>query len=522
MRKNLSVLQFQKIFSNKLMSVYMYKFLYSILIIAVLLLHAGCKKFLDTEVVGNYPESEFYQTETQALLAINAAYQPLSFSTFQNRIWVFGDVASDDTEKGGDAGDQPDIGLINDFNINSINGNLEYEWPLLYEGITRCNIVLDKVPAIIMKEELKKRILGEAKFLRAWYYFTLVNIFGDVPIVLTPLNADELQIPQSPVSVIFETVIEPDLKDAATKLLPAYDASNIGRATSGAAKALLTKAYVFQQKWTDAASIAAELIASGQYSLMPVYKQNFDVNFENNAESIFEIQHLSQQDPFTGNVLNQWFAPKAPIDAGYGFNAPTQDFVDEFEMTIDSVYDPRLDYSVGRDGMPWFDGKIFSKNWSPTGYLTKKHQQPLAEIPINLKGNANINYVAIRYADVLLWYAEALNESGNTADALIPLNQVRKRARESYFYDNALPGFGTIPQGLLPDVTNTIQSVVRIAIQHERRVELGLEFHRYFDIIRYGQSYAEQALADKPNFDYTIHKFFPIPQSERDRNHALN
>ncbi len=497
-------------------------FVYSGLIALVFFTITGCKKFLTTEVVGDYSETEFYQTETQALLAINAAYQPLAFSTSHNRLWVFGDVASDDAEKGGDAGDEPDIGLINDFNINPTNGNLEFEWPLLYEGITRCNLVLAKVPPIEMDNDLKTRILAEAKFLRSWYYFTLINIFGEVPLVLEPLNADELQIPQSTIATIFETVIQPDLLDAASHLPATYSGADVGRATSGAATALLAKAYLFQGKWSEAASTANEVITSGQYSLLPVYSENFNANFENNQESVFEVQHLSQQDPFTGNVLNQWFAPKAPVDAGYDFNAPTQNFVDEFEKTIDSVYDPRLDYTVGRDGKPWFDGRIFSKDWSPTGYLTKKHQQPLSEIPLNLKGDANINYVAIRYADVLLWYAEALNEAGRSSEALVPLNQVRKRARESYLYDASLPGFGTIPVGLLPDVTNTIQSVVRIAVQHERRVELGFEFHRYFDIIRYGEAYADQALADKPNFDYTKNKYFPIPQSERDRNHALH
>jgi hypothetical protein len=485
----------------------------------VFLANTGCKKFLDTEILGKYPETEFYQTQAQAILAINAAYQPLAFSSPQNALWVFGDVASDDAAKGGQSGDQVDIGLIDDFNIQPINGNLENEWARLYEGITRCNIVLDKIPAIDMDKDLQSRILAEAKFLRAWYYFTLVNIFGDVPIVLVPLNADELQIEQSPVKTIFETVIEPDLLDAALHLPANYSGADVGRVTSGAAKALLTKAYIFQSKWSEAASKAQEVISSG-YSLMPLYSENFNANFKNNSESIFEIQHLTGQDPFTGNILNQWFAPA--IDGGYYFNAPTQDFVDEFEKTTSGIPDPRLDYTVGRDSMPWYNGEIFSKDWSPTGYLTKKHQQPFSEISKALKGDGSINYVAIRYADVLLWYAEALNETGQSAAALQPLNEVRKRARESYLYDSALPGFGTIPAGLLPDVVATDQSAVRTAIRHERRVELGFEFHRYFDVIRYGEAYADDAFTDKPDFNYATNKYFPIPQSERDRNHALH
>jgi len=493
---------------------------YSALITFCFFSGTGCKKFLTTEVVGDYPETEFYKTQQQAILAINAAYQPLSFASPLNRLWVFGDVASDDAEKGGDPGDQADIGLIDEFNITPINGNLEYMWQILYEGISRCNIVLVKVPAINMDKDVQSRILSEAKFLRSWYYFTLVNIFGDVPLVLQPKNADELQIPQSTVTEIFETVIEPDLQDAMAHLPATYTGGDLGRATSGAALALLTKAYLFQAKWDKTVAAAEQLIATNQYNLMPLYSQNFNDKFRNNKESVFEVQHLSAQDPFTGNVLNQWFAPR--IDGGYGFDAPTQSFVNEFEITPGGVLDPRLDYTVGRDSMPWYNGETFSKDWSPTGYLTKKHQQPFSEIPKNLKGDGSINYVAIRYADVLLWYAEALNESGRSADALVPLNEVRKRARESYLYDDSLPGFGTIPAGLLPDVSFTNQTDVRRAVQHERRVELGFEFHRYFDIIRWGETYAGQVMSDRPNFNYAINKYFPIPQSEKDRNKALH
>jgi starch-binding outer membrane protein, SusD/RagB family len=491
----------------------------NILLLLILFSAANCKKMLTTEIVGDYPESQFYTTPQHAVLAINAAYQPLSFSTTQNRLWVFGDVASDDTEKGGDPGDQADIGLIDGMNINPINGNLEAMWAGLYEGITRSNIVLQKVPPITMDEDLKLRILAEAKFLRAYYYFELINIFGDVPLVLEPKNADQLQIQQTSVTEIFETLIEPDLTEAALHLSVSYSGENRGRATNGAAKALLAKAYLFEEKWDLAAQLTTEIINSNIYSLRSVYSDNFSAAFKNNSESVFEIQHLTQQDPFTGNSLNQWFAPRG--DGGYGFNAPTQDFVNEFEKTPAQVYDPRLDYTVGRDSMPWYNGVLFSKDWSPTGYLTKKHQQPFSEISKALKGDASINYVAIRYADVLLWNAEALNEGGNPAQALVPLNMVRKRARESYLYDSSLPGFGVVPAGLLPDVISVNPADVRRAIRHERRVELGMEFHRYFDMIRWGEDYATDAMSDRPAFNYAVNKRFPIPQSERDRNKAL-
>jgi starch-binding outer membrane protein, SusD/RagB family len=492
----------------------------ALLFLLLFLSIAGCKKYITKNLVGQYPESEYYTTQAQALLAINASYQPLAFTTSNgNRMWVFGDVASDDAATGGNPGDQADIEFIDQFNINSTNGNLASIWALLYDGITRCNLVLAKVPSIQMDTELQSRILAEAKFLRAYYYFELTNIFGDVPIVLTPLAPDQLQIPQSTVQQIFETVIEPDLIDAANNLPASYSGADVGRATTGAATALLAKAYLFESKWDLAATAAAKVVNSNLYNLMPVYSQNFNQKFKNNEESVFEIQHLTGQDPKVGNELNQFFAPQ--IDGGYYFNAPTQNFVDEFEKTAAGIVDPRLDYTIGRDSMPWFNNRIFDKAWSQsTGYLTRKHQQPLSEV--TNKSDGNLNYTAIRFADVLLWYAEALNESGHSSDALLPLNRVRKRARESYLYDTLQVGYPNIPADLLPDITSASQFDVRKAIQHERRVELGFEFHRYFDMIRWGKDYATQALSDKPAFNYDINKHFPIPQIERDRNKALH
>jgi len=504
---------------------FIYSSFFSVLIIGGI----GCSKFLDTEVLGDYPDTQFYKTADQAILAINAAYQPLNFTSgSQNRLWVFGDVASDDAGKGGDPGDQADIDLIDQFNITPINGNLGNEWGTLYEGISRCNIVLARVPSINMDKTQQAGILAEARFLRSWYYFTLVNIFGDVPVILEPKKTEELQIPQTAASIIFETVIEPDLLAAAANLPAAYDADNLGRATSGAATALLAKAYLYQNKWDSAATAANIVISSARYSLMLLYSQDFSADYKNNNESVFEVQHLSNQNPSTGNSLNQWFAPR--IDGGYGFNAPTQGFVDEFEITAGGIYDPRLDYTVGRDSMRWFNGETFSKTWSPTGYLTRKQQQPFSEIPINLKGDASINYTDIRYADVLLWYAEALNEQGRGAEAVASVNLVRKRARNSYLYDDSLVNYhldtatnlGTIPTGLLPDIIYTDQTSLRSAIQHERRVEFGFEFHRFFDIIRWGEAYATAAMSGSPNFNYNNNKHFPIPQSERDTDKALH
>jgi hypothetical protein len=495
---------------------------YIIIVTGIFLFFQGCEKYLDLQPQGTYSTSAFYQTEEHAMLSITACYQKLSFSNSSNRLWVFAEVASDDAIKGGFPGDQADIGLIDDFLIYADNGNIETTWVIFYEGVARCNQVLKHVPGISMDEALKNRIIGEAYFLRGYYYFQLCNIYGNIPLILEPKNPDEMQVPKSTRPEVYLHV-ESDFIEAAKNLESAlalnpgiYPVSEKGRATPGAAKAMLAKTYLFEKKWSEALATALEVESFG-YSLMPVYQHNFNVFYENNSESVFEIQHLANQAPNMGSGLNQWMAPRA--ERGYGFNEPTQLFFNEFEVTNPgNIYDPRLDYSIGRDGKIWFDDVIYDGSWSSTGYSVKKYLQPVSQIPTNRKGDADLNFTVIRFAEVLLIQAEALCELNRGDEALVPLNRVRKRARESYLYDETLEGFGTIPDGLLPDVTTTDQGQLRDAIRHERRVELGFECQRYFDLIRYGEAYANSALSNKSNFIYNTHQAFPIPQSELETN----
>ncbi|HEX5168672.1 MAG TPA: RagB/SusD family nutrient uptake outer membrane protein [Cyclobacteriaceae bacterium] len=491
------------------------KNIYTILLSISLVVVNGCSDFLEEDLIGKYSNSTFYKTEAHALLALTAIYNNVAFVNTDNCLWVFGDVVSDDAVKGGSPGDQNDIQFLDEFNYSRNNGFLEKYWKHYYEGISRANYLLYYGPDIVMDENLKSRILGEAKFLRAYQYFILVNTFGEIPLKTNPpLNSDEINKPVSSVSAIYDQ-IEKDLEEAASVLSVSYTGSDVGRATKGAAYGLLAKAHLYQEEWDQTLSAIESLESLGIYSLVPVYKNNFIDSTQNNGESIFEIQHLSGQSPKLGSHLNQWLGPFKYN--GYGFDAPLQDFVDEFETTDGSVVDPRLDYTVGRAGQPWIDGTPFDPNQSSTGFLQRKHEQPKNEEPVI--GDASLNYVYMRYADILLMKAEALNESGNTAAALEPLNAVRKRARESYLNDVDLPGYGVVPDGLLPDVTGT-QSDVRDAIRHERRVELGFEFHRFFDLMRYGKAYAEDALKDT-GFSYDENRYFLIPQSELDTNPSI-
>lgn len=495
---------------------------YLTIVAAILLIIPGCEKYLDQQPQGTYSTSAFFQTEEHAKLAISACYEKISFSNSSNRLWVFADVASDDAVKGGFPGDQADIGLIDDFQISADNGNIETTWAIYYEGVARCNLVLKHVPDIEMDEALKKRIIGEAYFLRGYFYFQLCNIFGNIPLILEPKNPDEMQVANSTRVEVYLQV-ETDFIEAVENFESAldldpgiYPGSEKGRATRGAAKALLAKTYLFEEKWSEALAATIEVESYG-FSLLPVYQHNFNVLYENNSESIFEIQHLANKSPVMGSRLNQWLAPRA--ESGYGFNEPTQSFFNEFEVTTpENIYDPRLDYTLGRDGEIWFDDILYNPSWSSTGYNQKKYLQPISQIPRNRRGDADLNLTVIRFAEILLIQAEALCELDRGDEALIPLNRVRKRARESYLFDENLEGFGTIPDGLLPDVTTTDQQQLRDAIRHERRVELGFECQRYFDVIRYGELYANNALSNKANFIYTTHNAFPIPQSELETN----
>jgi|GEM_PF-98094 len=492
----------------------------AVLLCLAILADTGCKKILNEPVLGNYEADNFFTSDENAVLAVNAAYTPLTFTDpSSNALWVLGDVASDDAIKGGLPGDQADFENVDEFNINPSNAAIEAVWQRYYDGVFKCNVVLDGLSSsnTSISDAVKSQCSGQAYFLRAYYYFILTNCYGDIPLHLKVETPEELQSPAIPRADIF-LQIETDCKAAIQDLPETWTGNDLGRATKGAAMALLSKTYLFQQKWDSAATEAGAVTGLGIYGLLPKFSDNFNAATKDNPEAIFSVWHASGASPFQGNALNQWFAPRSLN--GYGFFYPTQRLVDNFEQSPSGIADPRLDYTVAREGHSYYD-QSFVPGWTTTGYLSKKDVQPLSEVPTTTKGDGNLNYEAIRYSDILLVEAEALNESGQSAAALVPLNKVRKRARESYLYDNSLPGFGTVPPDLLPDITNTDQSQLRDLIRKERRSELALEFHRFFDIIRYGKDYATQAMSDVSNFSYDQDKFFPIPQSERDTNQKL-
>jgi hypothetical protein len=489
-----------------------------LLVLLSTLIFNSCSDFLDEDLKGEYSSTTFFTRPEHAVLGINAAYNCLLSTHSGNKPWIFGDVASDDAASG-NAGDFPAADNVDNFNIFSNNGALFPFWELYYEGITRCNMVLDNVPDIEMNEDDKNMILGEAHFLRAWYYFNLTNVFGDIPLITEVLAPSDLNLPKTSHLDILDFVAD-ECGTAAGLLPQVHNEQDIGRATQGASYALWAKTLLYQEEWGLAAEKAMLLTGMG-YELMPNYKDNFDLAMENNLESIFEVQQQGETGSPTGNAFGQWFAPRAGGIGGYAFNTPTQDFVDEFERSGDYV-DYRLTVTVVQDMEAWGD-TTFQSNWSATGYVNKKYNVEFSSImqdesngPRNFIADTDLNFTPIRYADILLVLAEALNESDQTATAVQYINLIRERARNSH------PELDSLSSDFLEPIPAAVSKVaLRDAIRHERRVELGFEFQRYFDIIRYGESYANQVFSEFENFNYEQHKFFPIPQTEVDINPLL-
>jgi len=464
-----------------------------ILVLAIVGSFISCNDFLTEQLKGDYTSANFYTTPEAATTAVNGIYNSL----YGNTLWIFGDVASDDAVKGGNAGDQPDMIGIDDFSATSDNGALATFWQSTYETIARANNAIFYISSMNMDVTLRNRLVGEAKYLRAFSYFNLVNVFGKVPLKLVPqLTSETINVPLSEVVAIYAQ-IEKDLADAAAVLPPTYPIEK-GRVTKGAAYGLLAKADLYEQKYADCLTNIQALENLQQYKLLSNYSDLFKAGAEDSSEVIFGLRFVNSTVSSIGNILTVEFSPL--IEGGYSFDAPTQSFVDAFvDKTTLGGDDPRLDASIGRDGKPWFNNTTFSSSWSEaTGYLVKKYDQNT--IPGVAQDRSTVPYHYMRYADIILMKAEALNESGG-AGAAIELNKVRLRAK------------------LVP-TTATTQADLRTVIMNERRKELGFEFHRFFDLMRWGQNVAVAALG--PNFKWNNPRFYyPIPQTELDTNSAL-
>lgn len=506
---------------------------YLIAIGLLFLLLPACKDSLelDIEDPNDFTEESFWTTGENALLGVNAIYGNAYRNGAYSR-WLpfYMDVRSDD---GYSTSPWNELRSIGGLNISQYSFEVQAEtWNHHWRGVYRANQVLNYVPNIKMDATLQKRYLAEAKFLRALYYFNLVTIWGNIPIILTPSTPTDRPAQATPEQVWAQ--IEKDLTEATVDLPASYGAADVGRATKGAAYALLGKAYLQQLKNQQAVEAFRWLVdgeGKGLYDLVTNFHDNFDHTTENNKESVFEIQFKMRaenggDDSPTSNVGTSrppFFAPP-----GHGFNDANMHrwVVGEFlkESTADGKRDPRLAVTAlfdstderGPDFTLVYGSTFTSKNYNPDirnrvwyrKYLDDYFRTNQFEV-----FNGPINFRVIRFADVLLMYAEALNGLGRTAEAYPFVDRVRARA--------GLKTLSVARPGLS-------QAQFLTQLMHERVTELTGESVRWNDLARWGffddAAKLNELKARDPefnNFQIGRNKYMPIPQTDIDINPNL-
>ncbi|MDU0370004.1 RagB/SusD family nutrient uptake outer membrane protein [Hymenobacter endophyticus] len=469
----------------------------------------GCgEKFLEEAPTDQVTDANFYRTATDAIQATTAIYGELiTAGQYNAALWGIGDIGSDiSTTGGGGGGDGIEYQQLDFYNIPTTNPVVNRLWGSCYVGIGRANIVLQKVPAMSIDAAIQKRCIGEAQFLRAKYYFDLVRVYGDVPLLTTPpTTLAEVNIPRTAAAQVYAQ-IEKDLTDAIGNLPPSHSGDDIGRATKWSATALLAKVYLTEGKMGEAATRAREVINGSGKVLWDSYADNFKVANENGKESLFEAQFISGRNQWTqdgpGFSGNEFFGPRGQgvvPQGGYGFNIPEADFVAGYEAG-----DLRRDATIWKPGDVYPDGRTqpASLPGSPNGYGVKKWF--VGKTNTNI-WDSELNIPVMRLAEVYLILAEA---AGPSTEGFEALNKVRRRA------------FGKpINSTSSNDLSGLSGDAYKQAIWRERKYELAFENDRWFDMKRTGELLTSTQLKAKGIKSFNV--VLPIPQSELDVNPGL-
>ncbi|MDB5062373.1 MAG: RagB/SusD family nutrient uptake outer membrane protein [Mucilaginibacter sp.] len=490
------------------------KIKYSIYTGAVLLamgVLASCKKsFLELQPTGQFLETNYYANPQQAFTALVAAYDPLVTetggldNTYTDPLGPLNAASDDCFAGGGGSSDTPDWQTINNYTMGPAVGPQAGFWGINFQGVNRTDVLLEKLPNVPgMDAATLKRYTAEGHFLRAHYYFDLVRIFKNVPLILTSLQVtDVYKQPQATPEAVYAQV-EADLTAAIPDLPLTVVAIENGRVTQGAAKALLGKVYLYEKKWAQAASTLAEVngtpggTSTYGYKLQTNYGDIFSPTNKFNSESIFELVHSGAQSygwgnwgQFKSNIYVQMVGPRSytgPLyySGGWGFNPITPNLVAAMKG------DPRYPYTIANiDSIAKANGKTYSDGYQGSGYYIQKYAPLLKNVVTT--GTIDLNwpndYIEIRLADTYLMEAEALiNAGGDASRAAALLNAVRARVG-------------------LPAIAATLDN-----IYNERRLELATEGHRWFDLVRTGK--APAALGFK-GFKAGVNEILPIPLTE--------
>lgn len=469
----------------------------------------SCSDFLDLQPISEETSGNAYETASQIEAALVGAYE--SFQSSEFYVWdniLFQDVRSDNCYAGGD---NPEIFQIDFIDIEPTHSRLFTHWSNLYNAISKANLVLERVDDIddpLLTDERRNQIKGEAYFLRSYHYFTLVKLWGGVPLILntiTSTDAESINVPRASIEEVYNQITN-DL-DIAVSLLPdryGNDASvNKARATTGAANALAAKAYLQQPNPNYQAALnhilAVENSTEG-YTLID-YNLLFDGNNPNNAESIIEVQYLGGNEGNFGPQL--LLPPSVSGDTWRKFVTPSVDLINVFDSEGDTV---RKNAAILFESVQWVDEYWGNSQGTsiPFSYKWK-----------NAGGFASAdNTYLIRYGDVVLLKAEALNELNQIGAAVTEVNRIRNRA--------GLPN--------LTQEQSSSREVLRNTILKERRLELFQEAQRWDDLVRYNQLVStmnnlveiDLRSGNPVNYNMTQAKILlPIPQQELDRNPAL-
>lgn len=484
--------------------------------VAVLMISSnfGCKKFLDTQRPGEYyvenypypsnsgPYDQYTFAAYNSLRAYNVHVAPYFLAT---------SVRSDDADKGSTASDGgADAISMDNFPVLPTNGFVNDMWNGHFTLITNCNTVISNINTnntIVATDAQKKLAEAEARFLRGYAYFNMVRFWGRVPLVDKPVTVSGSNIPQSTTAQLY-AFIEADLTFAAANLPASWDKKFVGRATSGAANGILAKVYLTEQKWSQAATTAQLVMNSGLYDLTTPYDKIFGESGENSKESVFEVQATASFATKTANGIQnaqyQGVRDGGVWNLGYGWNVPNDNLAATYEAGDPRYARTFLLRSTATVTNKTVYGEATATTWINPVYNHKMYTSASFRALYGDNSGWWMNMRILRYADVVLMYAEAANESGNSAAALTALNSVRTRAR------------GTAAATVLPAITTTDPAALRDIIRHERRVELAMEHDRFFDIVRWGISQAAMAAAGKSNFNASRDNLLPIPQAQID------
>lgn len=525
----------------------------------------ACKKsFLDPHPYGKYTDAQLANQKGIDATLIGAYGMLDGESQFKygenwatpSTNWVYGDIASDDAYKGTDANDQPNMTAVEIYNWLPSNNYFYARWISIYDGITRANNtirLLNKTKEVNPSEvtaDYEKEITAEARFIRGWQHFEAKRMWGNIPYMADTSTVNAGNQGASNFTDVWAK-IEADFQFAADNLPETQD--QVGRVNKWAALGYLAKAKLYQGKFSEALPLFTSMITSGRtsggakYGLLPAYWQNFDPKFENSQESVFAIQFAAAGSQEGDG--NRGYGLAFPYGGDFGccgFLQPSQNLVNAYHTDANGLplfntyndvdvksdegltsaqpytigtenMDPRVDWSVGRRSVPFWDwGPHPGANWiRDQGYAgpysPKKHIYSSAEVGnLTATGWHNVtakNYNAMRFADVLLFAAECEVEAGSLETARGYVNQVRARSADEQSWVEGSPAKYVIG---LYNTPWTDQAVAREAVRWERRLELAMEGHRFFDLVRYGQNPAT------PNYmQTTLNDYVSVEKNKR-------